>query len=215
MTYLQIINAVMRRLRETEVTDVNATDYSKLIGEYVNSVKKEVEAAWDWNALRTTLTLNTTTGIFNYTLLGSGSRFRVSDVVNDTSNYMLQQKGAKWMNQRFLTVDTQLSTPSFYSFNGVDTNLDSKVDLYPVPDGVYVLRFNVTIPQDDLEANTDTLQIPSEPIIQGALARAISERGEDGGRLSNDQYLLYRSAMADEIAIEAGRFSDETIWYSV
>ena len=215
MTYLQIINAVMRRLRETEVTDVNATDYSKLIGEYVNSVKKEVEAAWDWNALRTTLTLNTTTGIFNYTLLGSGSRFRVSDVVNDTSNYMLQQKGAQWMNQRFLTVDTQLSTPSFYSFNGVDTNLDSKVDLYPVPDGVYVLRFNVTIPQDDLAENTDTLQIPSEPIIQGALARAISERGEDGGRLSNDQYLLYRSAMADEIAIEAGRFSDETIWYSV
>ena len=215
MTYLQIINAVLRRLRETEVTDVNETDYSKLIGEYVNSVKKEVEAAWDWNALRTTLTLNTTSGIFNYTLLGSGSRFRVSDVVNDTSNYMLQQKGAAWMNQRFLTVDTQLSTPSFYSFNGVDSNLDSKVDLYPVPDGVYTLRFNVTIPQDDLTGNTDTLQIPSEPVIQGTLARAISERGEDGGRLSNDQYLLYRSALSDEIAIEAGRFSDETIWYSV
>lgn len=215
MTYLEIINAVLRRLRETEVTDVNETDYSKLIGEYVNSVKKEVEAAWDWNALRTTLTLNTTSGIFNYTLLGSGSRFRVSDVVNDTSNYMLKQKGAQWMNQRFLTVDTQLSTPSFYSFNGVDSNLDSKVDLYPVPDGVYTLRFNVTIPQDDLVDNTDALQIPSEPIIQGALARAISERGEDGGRLSNDQYMLYRNAMADEIAIEAGRFSDETIWYSV
>jgi hypothetical protein len=215
MTYLQIINAVLRRLRETEVTDVNETDYSKLIGEYVNSVKKEVEAAWDWNALRTTLTLNTTSGIFNYTLLGSGSRFRVSDVVNDTSNYMLQQKGAAWMNQRFLTVDTQLSTPSFYSFNGVDSNLDSKVDLYPVPDGVYTLRFNVTIPQDDLADNTDTLQIPSEPVIQGTLARAISERGEDGGRLSNDQYILYRSAMADEIAIEAGRFSDETVWYPV
>jgi hypothetical protein len=215
MTYLQIINAVLRRLRETEVTDVNETDYSKLIGEYVNSVKKEVEAAWDWNALRTTLTLNTTSGIFNYTLLGSGSRFRVSDVVNDTSNYMLQQKGAAWMNQRFLTVDTQLSTPSFYSFNGVDSNLDSKVDLYPVPDGVYTLRFNVTIPQDDLADNTDTLKIPSEPVIQGTLARAISERGEDGGRLSNDQYILYRSAMADEIAIEAGRFSDETVWYPV
>ena len=215
MTYLQIINAVLRRLRETEVTDVNETDYSKLIGEYVNSVKKEVEAAWNWNALRTTLTLNTEDGVFNYTLLGSGSRFRVSDVVNDTSNYMLQQKGAAWMNQRFLTVDTQLSTPSFYSFNGVDSNLDSKVDLYPVPDGVYTLRFNVTIPQDDLADNTDTLQIPSEPVIQGTLARAISERGEDGGRLSNDQYILYRSAMADEIAIEAGRFSDETVWYPV
>jgi predicted Zn-dependent protease with MMP-like domain len=93
--------------------------------------------------------------------------------------------------------------------------LDSAVDLYPVPDGVYTLRFNVTIPQDDLADNSDTLQIPSEPVIQGTLARAISERGEDGGRLSNDQYILYRSAMADEIAIEAGRFSDETVWYPV
>jgi len=215
MTYLQIINAVLRRLRETEVTDVNETDYSKLIGEYVNSVKKEVEAAWDWNALRTTLTLNTVAGTFNYTLVGSGSRFRLSDVVNDTSNYMMQPRSAQWMNQRFLTVDQQRSTPSFYSFNGVDSNQDSAVDLYPIPDGVYTLRFNVTIPQDDLVANADTLLIPSEPVIQGTLARAISERGEDGGRLSNDQYLLYRSALADEIAIEAGRFSDETIWYTV
>ena len=215
MTYLQIINAVLRRLRETEVTDVDETDYSKLIGEYVNSVKKEVEAAWDWNALRTTLTLNTVASTFNYTLIGSGSRFRLSDVVNDTSNYMMQPRSAQWMNQRFLTVDQQLSTPSFYSFNGVDSNQDSAVDLYPIPDGVYTLRFNVTIPQDDLVANTDTLLIPSEPVIQGTLARAISERGEDGGRLSNDQYLLYRSALADEIAIEAGRFSDETIWYTV
>lgn len=215
MTYLQIINAVLRRLRETEVTDVDETDYSKLIGEYVNSVKKEVEAAWDWNALRTTLTLNTVASTFNYTLIGSGSRFRVSDVVNDTSNYILQPRSAQWMNQRFLTVDQQPSTPSFYSFNGVDSNQDSAVDLYPIPDGVYTIRFNVTIPQDDLVANTDTLLIPSEPVIQGTLARAISERGEDGGRLSNDQYLLYRSALADEIAIEAGRFSDETIWYTV
>jgi len=215
MTYLQIINAVLRRLRETEVTDVDETDYSKLIGEYVNSVKKEVESAWDWNALRTTLTLNTVASTFNYTLIGSGSRFRLSDVVNDTSNYMMQPRSAQWMNQRFLTVDQQLSTPSFYSFNGVDSNQDSAVDLYPIPDGVYTLRFNVTIPQDDLVSNTDTLLIPSEPVIQGTLARAISERGEDGGRLSNDQYLLYRSALADEIAIEAGRFSDETIWYTV
>ena len=119
------------------------------------------------------------------------------------------------MNQRFLTVDQQLSTPSFYSFNGVDSNQDSAVDLYPIPDGVYTIRFNVTIPQDDLVSNADILLIPSEPVIQGTLARAISERGEDGGRLSNDQYLLYRSALADEIAIEAGRFSDETIWYTV
>lgn len=215
MTYLQIINAVLRRLRETEVTDVEETDYSKLIGEYVNSVKKEVEAAWDWNALRTTLTLNTEAGIFNYTLIGSGSRFRISDVVNDTSDFMLQSRSALWMNKHFLTSDTQRGNPTFFSFNGVGSNQDSAVDLFPIPDNVYTLRFNVTIPQDDLVSSADILSIPSEPVIQGVLARAISERGEDGGRLSNDQYMLYRSALADEIAIEAGRFPEETIWYSV
>lgn len=215
MTFLEIINSVLRRLRETEVTDVNESDYSKLIGEYVNSVKKEVEAAWNWTALSTTLTATTSAGVFNYTLSGSGSRFRVSDVVNDTQNYMLQPRSVLWMNKRFLTTDATTGAPYFYSFNGVDGSGDSKVDVYPVPDGVYVIRFNVTIPQDDLTTNTDVLQIPSEPVIQGALARAISERGEDGGRLSNDQYGLYRSALADEIAIEAGRFPEETIWYPV
>lgn len=215
MTFLEIINSVLRRLRETEVTDVNESDYSKLIGEYVNSVKKEVEAAWNWTALSTTLTATTSAGVFNYTLSGSGSRFRVSDVVNDTQNYMLQPRSVLWMNKRFLTTDATTGAPYFYSFNGVDGSGDSKVDVYPVPDGVYVIRFNVTIPQDDLASNTDVLQIPSEPVIQGALARAISERGEDGGRLSNDQYGLYRSALADEIAIEAGRFPEETIWYPV
>lgn len=215
MTFLEIINSVLRRLRETEVTDVNESDYSKLIGEYVNSVKKEVESAWNWTALSTTLTATTSAGVFNYTLSGSGSRFRVSDVINDTQNYMLQPRSVLWMNKRFLTTDATTGAPYFYSFNGVDGSGDSKVDVYPVPDGVYVIRFNVIIPQDDLATNTDVLQIPSEPVIQGALARAISERGEDGGRLSNDQYGLYRSALADEIAIEAGRFPEETIWYPV
>jgi len=214
MTYLEIINAVLRRLRETEVTDVNETDYSKLIGEYVNSVKKEVEVAWDWNALRTAITVNTTAGVRSYTLTGAGQRFRLSDVSNNTSKFMLQQRSATWMNEHFLFTETPDSTPTFYNFNGVSGG-DSKVDLYPTPDQVYTLQFNVTIPQADLVDNADTLSIPAEPVIQGVLARAISERGEDGGRMSNDQYALYRSALADEIAVEAGRFSDETIWYTV
>ena len=214
MTYLQLINAVLRRLRQDTVTDVDETDYSRLIGEYVNSVKKECEAAWNWSALTSTLTVNTTSDVFSYVLTGSGSRFRLIDVGNDTSDFMLQQRSVSWMNQSYLNTVTP-GTPNFYSFNGVNASGDSKVDLYPIPDGVYTLRFNVIIPQVDLVDNNDTLLIPSEPVIQGALARAISERGEDGGRLSNDQYALYRSALADEIAIEAGRFPEEKVWYAV
>ena len=39
MTYLQLVNAVMRRLREEEITTVDESDYAKLIGDFVNDAK--------------------------------------------------------------------------------------------------------------------------------------------------------------------------------
>ena len=45
MTYLQLVNSVLRRLREDEVDTVDQNSYSKLIGEYVNDAKRAVEDA--------------------------------------------------------------------------------------------------------------------------------------------------------------------------
>ena len=45
MTYLQLVNRVLRKLREDEVTIVNENDYSKLVGDFVNDAVKCVEAA--------------------------------------------------------------------------------------------------------------------------------------------------------------------------
>jgi hypothetical protein len=76
MTYLQLVNSVLRRLREDEVTTVGQTSYSKLIGEFVNDAKRTVEDSYDWTALRTTLTVSTTTDTFNYVLTGSQNRMK-------------------------------------------------------------------------------------------------------------------------------------------
>ena len=70
-TYIQLVNEVLVRLREREVTSVNDTAYSKLIGKFVNDAKRQAEDAYNWNALSTTLTADTTPGIFNYVLEGS------------------------------------------------------------------------------------------------------------------------------------------------
>jgi hypothetical protein len=56
MTYLNLVNNVLRRLREDEVSSVQDNTYSKMVGDFVNDAKKFVESAWDWSALRTTLT---------------------------------------------------------------------------------------------------------------------------------------------------------------
>jgi hypothetical protein len=44
MTYLQLVNSVLRRMRENEVTSFeNSTDsYVKLIGEFVNDARRIV-----------------------------------------------------------------------------------------------------------------------------------------------------------------------------
>src|SRR4030067_293575 len=99
-TYLDIVNNVLRRLREPVVSSVNDTEYSSMIGVMVNDAKREVEDAYDWNALTDTLTAVTSDAVFNYVLEGSRTRFRVMDVLNDTSDFELKYAPSKWMNRQ-------------------------------------------------------------------------------------------------------------------
>lgn len=212
MTYLQLVNEVLVRLRENEVTTVNQTTYSKLIGKFVNDTKRDVEDAYDWNALTDTLTATTSASLFNYVLTGSGVRFRVLDVINDDSNWFVEPTTRKWMNEQFLINSNAPGSPQYYSFNGVDTNGDTQVDLFPIPDGVYNIRFNIIKPQAALSSDSTRILVPTEPVIFGAYAKALVERGEDQGQNSSEAYLLYRKSLGDHVAIEAARYGDETIW---
>ena len=215
MNYVQLVNSVLRRLRETEVSSVSDNAYSKLIGEFVNDAKRQVEDAYPWNALSETLTASTATDIFNYVLVGSGQRFRVIDVLNDTSNSIVQNATTRWMNDQFLLTSVQKGSPKYYNFNGTNSNGDTQVDLFPIPNGVYQIRFNVIKPQVAFSADSDKLLVPSEPVIFNATARAIAERGEDGGILAGEMAYLYNQSLADAIAIESGRYIEESAWMAI
>jgi hypothetical protein len=215
MNYIQLVNSVLRRLRETEVSSVADNAYSKLIGEFVNDAKRQAEDAYPWNALSETLTASTATDIFNYVLVGSGQRFRVLDVLNDTSNTIVNNATTRWMNEQFLLTSVQKGSPSYYNFNGTNSNGDTQVDLFPIPNGVYEIRFNVIKPQVALSSDADVLLIPSEPVIFNATARAMAERGEDGGIASGEMYAIYKQSLADAIAIESGRYIEESAWMAL
>lgn len=212
LTYLELVNDVLVRLRENEVSSVQDNAYSKLIGRFVNDAKRVCEDAYNWNALSDTLTAVTGADVFNYVLVGSGQRFRVIDVIDDTSNAMLELQTTGEMNKLFLIQTAQKGAPKYYNFNGVDSNGDTQVDLYPIPDGVYNLRFNIIKPQVPLSANSDKILIPHEPVIFLAYARAISERGEDGGITSTDAYTMASRSLSDAIALESGRYLEEGEW---
>jgi hypothetical protein len=211
-TFLQLTNEVLIRLREDEVQTINQNKYSKLISRFVNDAKRQVEDAYNWNALSETLTAATTAPLFNYVLDGAGIRFRVIDVINQESNWFLKPATTAQMNEWFLNGTPETGSPEYYNFNGVNEDGDTQVDLYPIPNGTYNVYFNVIKPQADLSADSTKILVPSEPVIFLAYAKALAERGEDGGLSSSEAYQLYQQSLADHIAIEANKFSDEITW---
>ena len=214
MTYLQLVNSVLRRLREDEVTSVSQNSYSKLIGEFVNDAKRSVEDAYDWTALRTTLTVTTDVTTFNYVLTGSQNRMKLLDVINDTSDFFMQYRPSRWMDNAFLIETPPLGSPPFYSFNGVNAAGDNAVDIYPKPDGVYQLRFNVVLRTADFTEDTENLAVPSSPVVQLATALGARERGETGGTSAAELFALADRTLSDASAIDASQHPEETIWYS-
>jgi len=219
MTYLQLVNAVLRRLRESEVTTVqgagNTNSYARLVGDFINESKSQVEAAYDWSALRTTNTVTTSANVFNYELQNTRTSAKVLDVFNDTSNIEMRYQTSNWFDNEFLMGTPPTGVPIYYNFNGVSADGDIQVDIYPIPDGVYDIRFNMTSRNLPLTADTDVTVLPTRPIILLATAMAIEERGEDGGQQSINAYGAAQSALADELSFDAARHPEDTIWYSV
>lgn len=214
--YLSLVNDVLVRMREPEVTTVNENSLSKLIGKFINDSKRQVEDAYRWNALTNTLTTTTSASIFNYALVGTNHRFKVIEVYDNTSKRHLTNINSYEMTKKFLGSTTaETGAPMYYNFNGIDTNGDTQVDLFPIPDKAYQIFFNIYDPQPDLAADSDTMKVPSEPVIQLTYARSLVERGEDGGLQSSEAYALFKQVLADYIAIESSRYVEEEAWVVV
>lgn len=213
-TYLQLVNDVLVRLREDTVSSVSETSYSALIGKLVNDAKREVEDAWDWEALKTTISATTVAATVSYTLTGAGTRFRIYEAINDTNDGYLVERPASFMTENILlNPQPHSGSPTYYAVNGVDVNGDIQVDVYPVPDAAYTIRFYGYAPSAELTNDTDTILVPKNPVVSLAWAKAIEERGEDGGVNVSSQYAVAKQSLADHISIEAGRRPEDTLWY--
>jgi hypothetical protein len=215
MTYLELINDVLIRLREPVVTTNNQTAYSILIGKFVNDAKRQIEDAFSWNVLGQTITLSTTSGTYSYALTGAGQKFQVLDVINATSNIGMKNISFVDMNrkQNFSTVVSGI--PYEFAFDGVNASYDTKVTLYPRPDGVYSIPFSLTIPQATLTSDQTIVLVPDVLVVQNAYSRALVERGEDGGLSSSEAFLLYRTMLSDYIALEGTRYPENQEFVSV
>jgi len=206
-TYLDLVNDVLVRMREPQVTTVSENTVSALVGKYINDAKRQVSDAYDWDAFNTPITVSTianTTG--PYSITGAGVRYKTMDVINTTSFYeMSPLSHANYDSFYYTTPTPTKGLPMYYSIKGVDTNGDIKVNFWPVPDAVYSIRFSLIVPEADFTTDSSTTLLAKEPIVLGAFARALVERGEDGGLTSSEAYALYKSCLSDLIALELAR----------
>tara|TARA_R100001369_G_scaffold67349_1_gene94810 strand:+ start:35 stop:712 length:678 start_codon:yes stop_codon:yes gene_type:complete len=223
MTYRQIINGILIRLREETIPldwsgnindNATITDYQKVIGSLVNDAKRNIESYHDWLVLRDTKEIDTVIGQKNYGL-EIGQEFKIVDVINQNTGQHLNQVSKVYINTvRYPSDDT--GEPLYYAFNGTNstnftTNL--KVDLSPIPTEVHKISFDFVKPQDELTLSLEQLKIPTQPVLLAAWARAIAERGEDGGTQSSVMAQEAKDALNQAIIIDSGNTQYEQDWY--
>jgi hypothetical protein len=96
----------------------------------------------------------------------------------------------------------------------VDTNGDAQIDVYPKPDAAYSLKIKCTLRNTELSNDTDTLAIPSQPVVHLAIALLARERGETGGTSAPEYFGIADKYLSDAIALDAQKHPEETIWYT-
>jgi hypothetical protein len=213
MTYLNLVNAVLRKLREDEVTTVEESEYSKLIGDFVNDALNFVEASWDWSSLRTDITITTTVNQETYSLTDFGIRGELMSLYNVTNKQQIRQRTKAYIKDKhYKDPDNTTGKPRYFAFDGTDANNDTQVTLYPTPDGVYVLEANVVLRDQHLTTDADNTQLPTQPIIQYAFAYALRERGETGGQGAMEQMIIAQQDLSNAIALDAGNNGGELVF---
>lgn len=215
MTYLELVNKVLTRLREETVSTVSQTTYSSLIGEFVNDAKQIVEDAWEWSALRSTVTVATTASDYTYSLTNIKNRAAIQTVANDTSNVFMEYRPQDWFEQQLNLTGTVSGSPLYYTFNGFDASKDTQVLVYPIPDGVYSLRFKTVSRGGFMSEDTDELLVPMLPVVYMATALAARERGEVAGTSAAELFNVADKILSDAIALDARRHPEELVYQVV
>lgn len=215
MTYLNIVNSVLRRLREDEVTTVAESDYSRLVGDFVNDALSSVEAAWDWSALRQTYTITTVAGTSRYALENFGVRSEVLYVHDETLNRVIHNESLQRIRELALGTDNAQGTIQYYALEGVDVNGDAQIRFYQTPSNETTLSVYVVKRDTVLENDSDDTLLPTRPIIQFAFAYALRERGETGGQSAAEQLIFAQEDLRNAVAFDANLRPEELIWKTV
>ena len=208
MTYLELVNNVLTRLREPMITSVDKSEDAvvNIVKNLVNDAKRHVEMAHSWNATRKLWQFTTELGKTSYILEDTSGGCRITGVMVN-GNHIHQWDLSTLIHQ---TNKTGLSYR--YAYDGTDNEGNISLRFDPVPDAgivIHVLGHQVLA---DLKSDTDELRLPDQPVLYYALALAARERGEVGGQTAQELFSMASQYISDAIALDANLSPTEKTW---
>ena len=224
MTLLQLVNRVLRRLREDEVTDFSA-DYTTLIVDFLGEIHAEVLDEHDWSSMDHDLRVLGVASQREYDLsatTANGGDVEVGYSPTTEKSLVRQIDGtpvAYWYTDTSSVQGTripQISWEQYYAMykeNRTDTAdqpayfaLTQRADgfrlaMWPAPvgsGGALEIRFHTpeTVISSESSITTTTIKAPERPLVLGALYLALNERGEELGEPGNIAEQRYYKALA-------------------
>lgn len=227
-TQLQTVNAVLRRLRESTVSTVDANDYSILIAEFINDAKAELEDMWFWTVNETEVTdtilgdSSTTTYDITETTDRSFLIRRYDDnmpMAWDTTSgenqqlYDIPYKSLLAQRNEAQTALPAIERPNEFALTPDSDGRGWTIELLQAATEARTWKTYWYIPQADLAvdgtADSTEILLPSRPIFLMALYFAQYERGEAQPGGYEEKRAHTAAAAAMELDMQTHKKSDQ------
>ena len=179
MTYLELVNGVLTRMREDTVTTLagSSDPVVVIVADLINDAKRTVEDSHTWNSLREEWTFTEAAGTALYPLPGAGQYASVEYIYGDNGSELRQMRLKDIKRKK--AQGGSGSGGLYFAPNGKDANGDLQLELYPTPtESTVTYTVGGFQRQANLSGDTDEMLVPSTPVLYLALALASRERGE-------------------------------------
>lgn len=167
LTYLQMINKIMRLITQADITDVTtATGQALIISDLINQAQNDLFNQDDWYSLYTTTTWATVASTAEYAAFGSTDG-RTIDLIDTTNDLILTEDTMRSIDSADPD-STTTGNPLYF------TLANASYKLYPIPNGVYTIRERYWKSPTPLSANSSQSILPIE--VENCIL-AYAERG--------------------------------------
>ena len=232
--YLELVNSVLKRVREDQVGTTSADTYSTLVAEFINDAKQVVEDAWNWSSLRHSVTVTLVPGTYEYDL-GSTLIVGAGNALNERSKLLYSNASKRAMAFDITSSDpfpltevfrdtvdeeydldnvhTPSSSPAYFSVYPTADSLTLK--LWENPQAARTWKLYFKRPQGELESDSEEIKVPWRPVVLLATNYALNEKGEEVGQPGSQADIKYLDALANAIALDSSNNSESLVFEPV